>query len=368
MILPARSFGIMATVPHVNKVNDEANYFTEIAFLAGAVINGETKVSSPFGNKMSTVPEWTRAGFTEKESEDYSVYISKYSDVREFEGHSSIGIEVEQSIYGIGNNYSILNYTVKSVKENLKGVYVGISFMITPPDNNDKGGWDKEVSVISGNLISSYNMDSGIEFSRTAGIVPLTGEKVNINYYKAGGLPADDAGIYDLLIGKNVIKTLVESGSAYIMSIGPFNLKKGEIKKFTAAVVENAGISNLSETAADASNFYTSKLGGAVLSKPLISTVVTPDDFELYQNYPNPFNIETGIKFSLKESGETTLKIFDIAGREIKTLVNKTLDKGLYTANWDGRNNAGDVVSSGVYLYMLKSGYFKTVKRMVLLK
>ena len=56
MILPARSFGIMATVPHVKKVNDEANYFTEIAFLAGAVINGETKVSSPYGNKISTVP------------------------------------------------------------------------------------------------------------------------------------------------------------------------------------------------------------------------------------------------------------------------------------------------------------------------
>ena len=100
----------------------------------------------------------------------------------------------------------------------------------------------------------------------------------------------------------------------------------------------------------------------------MISAVVTPDDFELYQNYPNPFNIETEIKFSLKEAGETTLIIYDIAGREIRTLVNKTLDKGLYTARWDGRNSAGEVAASGVYLYMLKSGSFSTVKRMVLLK
>ena len=368
MLLPARSFGIMSTVPHVNKVNDEANYFTEIAFLAGAVIKGETIVISPFGNKISTIPEWTRTGFAEEVSENYTVFTSKYTDTREFEGHSSIGIEVEQSIYGTGKNYSLLNYTVKSVKEKIKDMYIGISFIITPPDNNDRGGWDKEVSVISGNLISSYNMDSGLEYSRTAGIIPLTGEKVNINYYKAGGLPADDAGIYDLLKGKSFVKSSIESGKAYILSIGPFNLKKGETKKFTAAVVENAGINNLAETAVNASNFYTSKLGGAVLSKPLISAVVTPDDFELYQNYPNPFNIETEIKFSLKEAGETTLIIYDIAGREIRTLVNKTLDKGLYTARWDGRNSAGEVVASGVYLYMLKSGSFSTVQRMVLLK
>lgn len=112
----------------------------------------------------------------------------------------------------------------------------------------------------------------------------------------------------------------------------------------------------------------TSKLGYAALSKPQTVTITAPDNFELYQNYPNPFNIETEIKFSLKEAGKTVLKIFDVAGSEIKTLVNETLEKGVYTARWDGRNAAGEVTASGVYLYALKSGSSRIIKRMVLLK
>ncbi|MBK8984244.1 MAG: T9SS type A sorting domain-containing protein [Ignavibacteria bacterium] len=85
--------------------------------------------------------------------------------------------------------------------------------------------------------------------------------------------------------------------------------------------------------------------------------------FKLYQNFPNPFNPETTIKYSIPASSEYTLKIFEINGKEIETLVNKFSAPGEYSVQW----NASEY-SSGVYFYKLSSDKFSSVKRMLLLK
>ncbi len=93
-----------------------------------------------------------------------------------------------------------------------------------------------------------------------------------------------------------------------------------------------------------------------------------PEDFGLMQNYPNPFNPETSIRFNLSNSGFTTLKIYDILGREVRTLVNEVLTAGVHSVNFDSKNDFGGLLSSGVYLYTLKTGDFSSTKKMVLLR
>jgi hypothetical protein len=89
---------------------------------------------------------------------------------------------------------------------------------------------------------------------------------------------------------------------------------------------------------------------------------------ELSQNYPNPFNPQTTIAFSLKERGAVSLKVYNVAGELVRTLMNESQDKGAHTKVWDGRNDSGQPVSSGVYFYKLVTNNFSQTKKMVLLK
>lgn len=93
-----------------------------------------------------------------------------------------------------------------------------------------------------------------------------------------------------------------------------------------------------------------------------------PKQFELYANYPNPFNPATSIKYDLRENAKVTLKIYNSLGQEVRTLVNARQNAGQYTIQWDGKNNAGSAVSSGVYIYRIKAGDFIKSKKMLLLK
>lgn len=90
---------------------------------------------------------------------------------------------------------------------------------------------------------------------------------------------------------------------------------------------------------------------------------VTPDNYTLAQNYPNPFNPSTTINFAIPNSEFVTLKVYNILGSEVATLVNENLAGGAYRFNFDAAN-----LASGVYLYELNAGNFREIKKMNLLK
>jgi len=92
------------------------------------------------------------------------------------------------------------------------------------------------------------------------------------------------------------------------------------------------------------------------------------DKFYLAQNYPNPFNPSTTIRYNLPKSADVSLKIFNALGQEVKTLAEGNQAAGEKSIAWDGKNNSGNPVSSGVYLYVLKSGSEVLSKKMLLLK
>ncbi len=88
-----------------------------------------------------------------------------------------------------------------------------------------------------------------------------------------------------------------------------------------------------------------------------------PTKYALDQNYPNPFNPTTSIKFSIPEASNVKLTVFDITGREVAVLVNKSMGAGYYNVDWDASN-----LSSGIYIYQIETGSFTNIKKMVLLK
>ncbi len=93
-----------------------------------------------------------------------------------------------------------------------------------------------------------------------------------------------------------------------------------------------------------------------------------PVKFALMQNYPNPFNPTTTIHYELPTSSKVTLKIYDVLGQEVKTLVDGVEAGGYRSVTWDGTSDSGTRVASGVFFYRLEAGIFTDTKRLLLLK
>ena len=90
---------------------------------------------------------------------------------------------------------------------------------------------------------------------------------------------------------------------------------------------------------------------------------MNPSDFSLSQNYPNPFNPSTSIKYSIPKQSNVTIKVFDVLGREVSTLLNKEQPQGNYSIEFDASN-----MTSGVYFYRIQAGQFVDTKKMILLR
>jgi hypothetical protein len=89
---------------------------------------------------------------------------------------------------------------------------------------------------------------------------------------------------------------------------------------------------------------------------------------ELAQNHPNPFNPATAISYSIAQTGHVELSVFGVDGRRIRTLVNEVESPDVYRVNWDGTDDRGSRVASGVYFYRISSPHFSATRKMVLLK
>ena len=94
-----------------------------------------------------------------------------------------------------------------------------------------------------------------------------------------------------------------------------------------------------------------------------------PVDWQLSQNYPNPFNMKTTITYTLKDAGPVTLRIFDTTGRIVRTLIHSSQSAGHHMIDWDGRDDFGIAVSTGVYFYRMTAGNaYAVTNKMILLK
>jgi fibronectin type 3 domain-containing protein len=93
-----------------------------------------------------------------------------------------------------------------------------------------------------------------------------------------------------------------------------------------------------------------------------------PEQYLLFQNYPNPFNPATTIKFGLPSKSDVRLQVFDVLGRRVAILADGPMEAGYHEIIWDGRNDSGGHVASGIYFYRLQSGEFASIRKMLILK
>jgi PKD repeat protein len=118
-------------------------------------------------------------------------------------------------------------------------------------------------------------------------------------------------------------------------------------------------------------NCPTQTAGTATLKRileDLRQSAPVPYEYSLSQNYPNPFNPSTVIPYSLGEDSHVTLEIYDILGRRLIALVNERVPAGRHFAAWDGRDDNGGQVASGIYFYRLQAGAYTQTRKMLLLK
>ena len=118
--------------------------------------------------------------------------------------------------------------------------------------------------------------------------------------------------------------------------------------------------------------------GATIFTTPLQSVTITvtsvsneeqtPERFSLGQNYPNPFNPTTTIEYQLPRDSQVVLQIYNLLGQRIRTLLNQSQPAGMHSAVWEGRNDLGQTVSSGIYIYKIQVGSFTETHKMVFLQ
>lgn len=151
-----------------------------------------------------------------------------------------------------------------------------------------------------------------------------------------------------------------------LISSGPFTMASGDTQIVTYAydcergANNNQSVCSVKEALIRMVGFYYD-CGGTIGIEPIENLI--PRNYSLEQNFPNPFNPETSIKFSIPEGKFTSLKIYDILGKEIAVLVNEELAPGNYSINY----SAADL-QSGIYFYRLSSGSYTASKKMILIK
>ena len=91
-----------------------------------------------------------------------------------------------------------------------------------------------------------------------------------------------------------------------------------------------------------------------------------PNKFVLHQNYPNPFNPVTTLRYDLPENSLVNITVYDMLGRQVKTLMDHTQNAGYRSIIWDATNDYGKPVSAGIYLYQIQAGEYIQINKMVL--
>ena len=100
----------------------------------------------------------------------------------------------------------------------------------------------------------------------------------------------------------------------------------------------------------------------------LNAAIELPVEFSLAQNYPNPFNPSTTIRFAVPQTSDVRISIYNTLGQEVRTLFAGSMERGTKEVQWDGRNNLGNALSSGLYVYRMTAGSFSSTKKMLLMK
>jgi hypothetical protein len=261
------------------------------------------------------------------------------------------------------DNFIILNYRFQNNNlTDLNNFYAGLFF-----------DWD--IGLNGNNNIAAYDVPNKLGYAyNTTGIpniytgVSLLNNTDKINYFPI--LNDDTSSVYFQIydgfttdekfrsLSSRVMRQSAGPGDiSMVLGAGPLTISAGGTVNVTFVILAGESLNNLQNSLQYAKEKFT----GIKLSTG--NQNVIPDSYYLYQNYPNPFNPLTMISYQLPTSGLATLKIYDITGREVATLVSEFQSAGKYNVSW---NASG--FSSGIYYCRFISGSFVDTKKLILLK
>ena len=342
----------------IDSVSDEFNapFFFNINLAIGGTLTDAYNLGDPGSGLPISLPLPT------------SMYVD-YIQIREWNGHGNVHIgppEFEGGTYGLFTD-------------------------TTPVDNGLIPGENAEIYVWEGTLsegsIPSFEGENGITWTSTgsgwfgAGIMSI--QPVNLFNFGAGYLkfrikiPSNvsfQIGIIDAGGNQSYVEFpsgqtrygLVRDGEWGQASI-PIDDIRGDyidlrMLSYEFVILEVNGAS--CEFALD--DIYWE--GGGTVDVPNENKGLISQEFILYDNYPNPFNPVTTLLYDLPENSLVNITIYDMMGREVKTLVNQIQDAGYRSVVWNATNDYGKPVSAGIYLYQIQAGKYISTKKMVLLK
>jgi hypothetical protein len=256
---------------------------------------------------------------------------------------------IEGPVYGYDGGYSVAFTLYPGFSYWLKSSADG--FLIIPEAMSKSN--DIEIEYFNDNWGKIIFTDAaGSRFTLYA-----VNEKLNLNQYEMPPLPP--AGVFDIRFSSNRIAEEINSSIQGIDMRGITYPLTVRVENMDMRVMDETGkIVNLNLKKGE-----DVVISDATIQKLMVTGELIPDKYALEQNYPNPFNPTTTIEFSLPETGNVTLTVYNLLGQKVTELVNTKLESGIYTYQWDAGNEV-----TGMYIYELRTDKFVSVKKMILLK
>jgi subtilisin family serine protease len=353
------------------KYNGGANILYEGAFM--------------FGNSASRISNSAR-GVTDKDSSFKMIkpfWIDKNNPLADEEGtaifnddgegENKLGITAILKSYSWltepYNSFVILNYKlVNNNDKQIENLFAGLYFdwnMLSSDATGDIVNYDE-------NNYLGYAYKMGGTTKTYAGCSFLNGDKCNFYaisnsggdggigvYAGGGGFTRDEKW---LALSNGIKKRTAENADvSFVISGGPYIIKSNDTLNVAFAVAAGYGLDGLKDAVNKAREKY--KIISGNITSVEDDNTLNPLSFELGQNYPNPFNPYTTIKVQVPYEVFTEIKLYDILGREVKTIYSGLLSAGLHNIKLDASE-----LASGTYIYRIKSGDFTSSKKLVVLK
>ncbi|MEP0829472.1 MAG: S8 family serine peptidase [bacterium] len=330
----------------------------------GHVSDGARNIAEEPDNDFAVAPGGSLIVMSPGAKADQETY-SVFNDSR---AEFSLGLTVSQRTLGWltapDNNYVILEYRIiNSTDTALPPLYAGLFFDWDIYNYTyNRGGYDEATGL--GYMYYYFNAPSRFRGAAVINPEGATGFKLRHNP------PASSLNPLFYSEGEKFANltssplTHDSSGDwSMVLSTGPFALGGGDSCLAVFAVMAADNLNGLKETATRAKNRYFE----ATDYQPYADNLL-PERFDLGQNYPNPFNPGTVISFALKSREKITLSVYNILGAKVARLVEDELAAGNYTVYWDGTDDRGKPVASGVYFYQLRTPQGSQTRKMVMVK
>jgi hypothetical protein len=297
-----------------------------------------------------------------------------------------IAVDENDNMYVVGYttnsnvDYAILSYS-SSGSLNWSNSYNGTG-------NGEDKAFGIAVDESGNSYITGYSMTSETNYDYVTLMVNSSGSIAWTSSYNGTGNGDDKASALGLIFSEGAISQVVVTGESYGTNVNNdfatvrYDASTGSqisVSRYSMSTTSNDKASDIaiipgtnmiivtgfSEIIieANAGPSYLSTVSLGSVNSELITNSNTPSKFTLHQNYPNPFNPSTTIKFDITTGENVRLSVYDMLGRTVDVLINQNLQAGSYTISYTNKS-----LSSGIYLYELKAGNYREIKKMTLVK